>query len=32
MLAVCLTTVVMLALLFVDLPALHRLFVPTVPR
>jgi len=32
MLAVSLTTVVMLALLFVDLPALHRLFVPTVPR
>jgi len=32
MLAVSLTTVVMLALLFVDLPALHRIFVPTVPR
>ena len=32
MLAVCSTTVLMLALLFVDLPALHRIFVPTVPR
>jgi 4-hydroxybenzoate polyprenyltransferase len=32
MLAVCSTTVVMLALLFIDLPVLHRIFVPTVPR